>query len=107
MGAGLLIFGVVACGGPGDPVSACNDAVSAACNRLYQCNDSTTIQKTLGYTSEGDCETKEQAAANCSTFGCPLGTKYQSDNASKCLSDYQSQSCSDTTEPTSCTDICQ
>jgi hypothetical protein len=102
-----VVLGVLACGGPGDPVSACDDAVQAVCAKLYRCNDATTIQKTLGYTDEGDCETKAEAAANCSTAGCPLGTKYQSNNASACIDDYQNLACDDTTTPTSCSEVCQ
>jgi hypothetical protein len=94
-------------GGPGDPISACNDEAAAICHRLYECNDATTIQKTFGYSSESDCTSKGEVTLKCSTAGCPLLSKYQPDNANTCLNDYNSQVCNDTSIPTACTMVCQ
>lgn len=107
LGCAAVVASVACSGGPGDPVSGCNDAAQAFCSRLYQCNDSTTIQNTLGYTSEADCQSKVEVAASCSTAGCPLGSKFDSSAASQCISDYQNEACGDTSEPSSCSDVCQ
>ena len=93
--------------GPGDPEAACHDVISTFCSRLYQCNDSTTIQKTFGFSDENDCVSQNEAKDSCSTAGCPLKTKFQPDEANTCLNEIQNQACNDTSTPVACTEVCQ
>jgi hypothetical protein len=103
--------GIVSCsGGPGTPAEACNQAMSAICAKIYACVDTQTIQKTLGYTSQGDCLTKLEATANCANQACPQGRTYNSANASTCINDINTEACNQTgSQPPSCapTAICQ
>jgi len=108
---GIGIGIVTACsGGASTPAEACNEAMSAICNKIYSCVDAQTITNTLGYTSAGDCITKLQAQTNCASQTCGQGRTYNAANANTCINDINTEACNQMTQtPPSCanTSICQ
>jgi len=104
-------IGIVSCSGaPGSPADACNEAMATICAKIYSCVDAQTIKTTLGYTSQGDCQVKLQAQANCVNQTCPQGRTYNSANAQTCINDINAEACNQASStPPSCasTAICQ
>jgi hypothetical protein len=85
------------------PQAACNSFVSTTCNRLYACSSS------LPGTA-ASCTTAAEAQLGCSTAACPSGKTFNSSAASQCLSDVNSESCTDINNavtPASCSNTCQ
>lgn len=107
----VIALGTVFACGSASPESQCESAVSTTCQKLFQCLDSATLQ-TMGYASEGDCETKQKAQDNCAnaTAQCAAPKVYNSSAADQCLSGLQSMSCDDLKAgktPPVCQQVCQ
>ncbi len=101
-----VVVVVAACGG-NSPQDECNKIANVICQQLYKCVDSSTIQQSLGFTSQSECVTTEQNTLKCSTAKdtCPAGTLYDGNAADTCVNDYAAESCNQIsagTQPLSC-----
>jgi hypothetical protein len=85
----------------GSASAACDSIASAVCTRQYACDSSLPG-------SVATCTTAAQT--QCPNFSCTNSTTFNSAQASQCLSDINSQDCTDVNNgdgPTSCNTICQ
>ena len=110
----LVLAALLGCGGSNggagntsDPATACKNLFTTLCNKLFQCNASGAAQI---YGSASACASNLGAGCSTGNASCPSGTSYSSGNASTCINDYGSESCSDIMSgvtPASCNHVCQ
>jgi hypothetical protein len=103
---GLFAAGSLDCDGSSlTPQETCNQVMAAVCQKMSECGQ-------LGGVSVADC-TKAMQANNCSSAAiarsCPAGSKFQANEAQKCIDEQKSQSCTDLAngvEPSACALVC-
>ena len=106
---GLLVTGLVGCGGGGGNSSSaqqlCNQSAAATCEKNFACGGASALAD-LGYSSVADCT--KQSQADCANPTCPTGKTYHPDQAQKCIDETKAQSCTDfaSNPPVSCTEVC-
>jgi hypothetical protein len=98
LGVSAALCVLVSCGGKESPAQLCQQLVNEVCKKLFQC-DPTAAQQ-LGFTSQSDCDTKQAAQANCAN--AQAGCNFDQGAVNKCLSDFDAQACTATSEPASC-----
>jgi hypothetical protein len=105
----LIAAALSGCGGPdtSDPLSACKSAVSAVCDRSFQCFPTGSQQL---YGTLSDCNSR-LSTLSCSPAltTCPAGTTFNPGGASRCVDAYRTESCADLLNsviPASCNQNC-
>jgi hypothetical protein len=84
----LLAVALLACGKP-TPEEECKKLVSTTCNKLFDCDKAAAMTV---FSSESDCEAKEQQQADCAhaMANCP----YDPAAVDACVDDVKKESCS-------------
>ncbi len=98
-----VVATVVAVSCAKSPKEMCKESIDVFCGRTATCTDGgTTKEACLAFVDGGGCEAKTEETV------CPDGGTYNSGNAQKCLDDTKAQtSCTATTQPASCSEICK
>jgi hypothetical protein len=98
LGVSAAFCVLASCGGKESPAQLCQQVVNEVCKKLFQC-DPTGAQQ-IGYISQSDCDTKQAAQANCAN--AQASCNFDQGAVNKCLSDFDAQACTVTSEPASC-----
>jgi hypothetical protein len=114
--AASLALALSACGGS-SPSAACNDAASAACDKMYTCYTGAELDAIKGIygATAAECTTKLQTMQNCAaktstSNACETGKTYDSAAASTCISEFKALSCDAlkaNMTPASCNNVCK
>lgn len=114
--AASLALVLSACGGT-SPSAACNDAATAACDKMYSCYTGAELDaiKMVYGADAAACASTLKTQQNCAaktdtTTACESGKTYDSAAASTCISEFKALSCDALKggmTPASCNTVCK
>ena len=96
---GLMVLGA-GCGAP-SPAEQCRRIVSTTCKKLFEC---VAAQAASLYGDEAGCRTTQEAKFQCekAKASCDIDPR----KFDRCLADTAAASCTATSQPASCADVC-